>query len=130
VVASSRVAIALSALILVGCAPKAELNLLIVDASGMRTELTWQPTLATPDLATATMGGCESHSLNLDPGQAWSVSRDGVVLAGSDTLRPAAWSGMIAIEVHLLPDGSVSALSPRSVTQEQDAPDPGCGLTP
>jgi hypothetical protein len=118
-----------AALLLVGCGPKPELNLLVVDASGMRTDLAWQPTLAEPDLATITMEGCESHSMDLDPGQAWSVSRDGVVLAGSDTLRPAVWTGLIAVEVRLQPDGSVSVLPHRSVTEKQDAPDPGCGVT-
>ncbi|HYO43957.1 MAG TPA: hypothetical protein VES19_12230 [Candidatus Limnocylindrales bacterium] len=54
----------------------------------------------------------------------------GLVLAGSQTMGPAPWTGMIAVEVRLLPDGGVSVLPPRSVTEQQDALDPGCGITP
>jgi hypothetical protein len=117
----------LATVLLAACAPPPEVNLLVVDASGRSTDLTWQPSVAAPAVTTVTLLGCESKSMELAVGQAWRLSRDGLVLASSDTVSLAGWSGMIALEVHLNADGTTTVLPPRSVRVPQDAIDPGCG---
>lgn len=101
-------------------------NLVVVNASGMPVEISWQPAPGAPSELKVSPG-CASHSLELSRGTSWQVARDGDTLLDSATAGLPLLDSLVAVEVWLEPDGSVRIVPPHVVADRVGAPHPNCG---
>jgi hypothetical protein len=100
-------------------------DLVVVNASGLPVEISWQPA---PGATTESQldEGCASHSLPLSRGASWQVARDGDVILDSSGASLPLFPALVAVEVWLYPDGSVRIVPPHEVGRLVDAPYPDC----
>ena len=99
-----------------------QVDLVIVNASGVGAQLSWQPMLFAA-YETVTVGGCESKSIVLRGGEGWRLTADGLDINANAVDRP--WfTRMIAFEIRLDPGGSSRVAGPRAIDGPLGAPSP------
>jgi hypothetical protein len=104
-------------------------NLVIVNASGITARLSWQPQLFANE-AQATIGGCESTSIELRAGERWRLAHDRLDMNSSIVDMPL-FTRMVAVEIWLAADGSSRYVPAYAVDDALDAPTPtGCTNAP
>lgn len=103
-------------------------DVVIVNASGVEAEFTWQPQLFAAE-ASVVVRGCESKSIQLLAGEEWRLVADKLDISSSVVDVPLA-ARAVAVEVWLDPDGGSRLVRAYPVDGPVSAPDPGCGSVP
>lgn len=104
-------------------------NLVIVNASGIPAQLSWQPQLFAAE-ETITIGGCEAKSMRLLAGERWRFAHDRLDMNSSIVDVPLL-ARMVAVEIWLAADGSSRYVPAYPVDDPVAAPLPsGCTGSP
>lgn len=104
-------------------------NLVMVNASGIPAQFSWQPQLFAEE-ATVSIAGCESKSIELRAGERWRFTHDRLEMTSSVVDVPLFVSG-VAVEIWLATDGSSRYVPAYPVDEPLNAPSPpGCATTP
>jgi hypothetical protein len=104
-------------------------NLVIVNASGLPAQLSWQPLLFAEEERVA-IGGCESKSIVLRAGERWHLAHDRLEMNSSVVDVPLL-APDVAVEIWLAADGSSRYVPAYPIDAALNAPPPtGCAITP
>jgi hypothetical protein len=103
-------------------------NLVIVNASGIPAQFSWQPQLFA-DEETITIGGCEGKSMELRAGERWHFVHDRLEM-NSSVVDVPVFAREVAVEIWLAADGSSRYVPAYPVDAPINAPHPeGCAPT-
>jgi hypothetical protein len=103
-------------------------DVVIVNASGLPAQFSWQPQPFAEE-TTVAIGGCESKSMVLRAGEHWHIEH-GRYEGTSNFVDVPLTAQLVAVEIWLDPDQSVRMIQAHPVDQPIDAPVPvGCATS-
>ena len=100
-------------------------DVVIINASGVAAQFSWQPQ-PFAELVTVAVGGCESKSMELRGGETWRFMSDRLDVDSSAASIPL-FTREVAVEIWLAQDGSRRFVPAYPVDRPVGAPyPPGC----